>query len=193
MSGTSRGLLTALALPVKPSLQPSDMASTQTTSALAAMLAEHAALPSAPVQHAGCVASTRTVTAPSDGFLCCPSIAAAAVDLLSPALLSSAVPAPTVLSAVSAYSVESNAALRKDTAWLCASSAGAAQDSRSAAAGTALQLQGLLVQAAKKTKRDVMEAGTQLVYDVEWQASHAWRAGEGKPSTPMHIYLLIRS
>jgi hypothetical protein len=44
-------------------------------------------------------------------------------------------------------------------------------------ASTALQLQGPVFQAAKKAKQDAMEAAEQLVYDVEWQASHAWRAG----------------
>ena len=128
-------------------------------------------------ERAACTASMCRTAAQMDGFLYCPSLGAAALDMLSPAVSSSSGPAPMVLSAADAFSVGDSCA-GESALWAAATrereAAGQLPACKALMCSTALLIQAPAFQRAWRAKQDIAAAAEQLVYDVEWQASFAW-------------------
>ena len=135
-------------------------------------------------EQAACTASIHMTAAHMDGFLCCPSLGVAALDMLSPALTSSQAPAPMVLAAADASSVDDPCA-GAGPLWAAAlgrRKAGQVPFCTGQVCSIALQLQAPAFR-ARRAKQDTGAAASQLVYDLEWQASCAW-AAQTRPAAP---------
>ena len=189
----SRVILGAVPAVLGPPEQAGGICSMQKRPAMLQVV-QHSSTGAAPEQ-AACTASMCRTAASTDGFLCCPSFGAAALDMLSPALTSSCTAAPTVLSAAESLFVSEPLPVL-DTVWAAASVIGAAGQSapcKAQVCSTALQLWAPAFQRARRAKQEIEAAAVQLLYDVEWQASNALEAQAcsappaGKPPCVMSV------